>query len=254
MGATSPAAATAPSVAANPTSTPGSDDQPAPATPATLAPAPVAPSNVAFAQPAVTDAIANTAPAEPTAPARHGSANTNPDYSSVAAAVPTASMPASTPLATTAAPVATRADGLSAQPGLAAAFATLRTAPNGAVSLNVALHPADLGAVQVHATFHDGTLNVTVACADDAARQAVTAALPDLREQLGHAAQIDVHIGDGALSQNSGGGQAPPDGQVVDYGQRGPTRSSGGDSHAPPDPSNSRRPDGGGDRGLDRWM
>jgi flagellar hook-length control protein FliK len=137
------------------------------------------------------------------------------------------------------------------QPELTAAFATLRNAPNGSVALTVALHPADLGAVQIHATFHDGTLNVTVACADDASRRAVTAALPELHTQLGNSAQIDVHIGDSAQPQNGDGGRTRDDVPMVDYGR--PTSADSGDEVAVSPTSTSIRT-AGGNRALDRWM
>jgi flagellar hook-length control protein FliK len=70
------------------------------------------------------------------------------------------------------------------QPALGAAVGALRSRSDGSHELTVALHPADLGAVRVHARLHEGTLDVTVSCADDAARAAVTAALPALHQQL----------------------------------------------------------------------
>lgn len=119
--------------------------------------------------------------------------------------------------------------------------------------MTVALHPADLGAVQVHATLHDGVLNVTVACADEASRHAVTAALPDLHAQLGGSARIDVQIGSGAQSQAGSGGRTPDESPVLDRGGNA-ANGSAGDGSAPP-PVQPTTPVGSrGDGGLDRWM
>jgi flagellar hook-length control protein FliK len=60
----------------------------------------------------------------------------------------------------------------------------LRVAPGGTTALSVALHPAEIGSVQITASLAHGTLNVTVACADQAARDAVSAALPALHQAL----------------------------------------------------------------------
>jgi flagellar hook-length control protein FliK len=70
------------------------------------------------------------------------------------------------------------------QPVLSAAVGALRSRTDGTHELTIALHPADLGAVRVHARLHDGTLDVTLSCADETAREAVTAALPALHQQL----------------------------------------------------------------------
>jgi hypothetical protein len=83
------------------------------------------------------------------------------------------------------------------QPALTATLARLRSHGDGSHELSVQLHPAELGAVNVSATIRDGQLTVTVACADAAARAAVTAALPALHHQLSSAGfgGVDVHFG-----------------------------------------------------------
>jgi flagellar hook-length control protein FliK len=83
------------------------------------------------------------------------------------------------------------------QPALTDSLARLRSRGDGSHELSVQLHPAELGAVNVSATIRDGQLTVTVACADDAALAAVTAALPALHHQLSCAGfgGVDVHFG-----------------------------------------------------------
>lgn len=80
------------------------------------------------------------------------------------------------------------------QPTLLNSIAELRARPDGFHELNVTLHPAELGAVHVRATLSAGTLDVTVACADAGARDAVTAALPVLHHELGSMTSLDVRL------------------------------------------------------------
>ena len=134
--------------------------------------------------------------------------STVPDASSrpVAPAAPAAAAP-------TAAYVAAHA-----QPELGDALARLRSSVDGTHQLTVQLHPAELGAVNVTAVLHNGTLNVTLAVSDPAARAAVTAALPQLQQQLSQAgyAGFDLNLGGSAgqhsAAHDSGGGQQSPAG------------------------------------------
>jgi flagellar hook-length control protein FliK len=96
------------------------------------------------------------------------------------------------------------------QPALTSALARLHVGANGTQQLTVQLHPAELGAVNVTATINNGTLNVTVACADQAARAAVTAALPNLHHQLSTAGFSGVDVNFGGPSQQAPQQQADP--------------------------------------------
>jgi flagellar hook-length control protein FliK len=96
------------------------------------------------------------------------------------------------------------------QPALTSALARLHVSANGTQQLTVQLHPAELGAVNVTATIDNGTLNVTVACADQAARAAVTAALPSLHHQLSTAGFTGVDVNFGGPSQQAPQQQADP--------------------------------------------
>ncbi|HZY75128.1 MAG TPA: flagellar hook-length control protein FliK, partial [Jatrophihabitantaceae bacterium] len=96
------------------------------------------------------------------------------------------------------------------QPALSSALARLHVNANGTQQLTVQLHPAELGAVNVTATIDNGTLNVTVACADQAARAAVTAALPSLHHQLSTAGFTGVDVNFGGPSQQAPQQQADP--------------------------------------------
>ncbi|MCU1658454.1 MAG: hypothetical protein JWO57_3110 [Pseudonocardiales bacterium] len=131
-----------------------------------------------------------------------------------------------------------------AQPPLAASLARLRSR-DGTHELRVQLHPAELGAVNVSATIRNGALTVTVACADQRAQAAVTAALPNLHHDLQNAGftGVDVSVGNPPPEQRESPGQtpqAPPDPrhQHGDIGQRDTAERR----HAP------------SDAGLDRWL
>jgi flagellar hook-length control protein FliK len=97
-----------------------------------------------------------------------------------------------------------------AQPALFAALGQLKARGDGSHELTVTLHPAELGSVNVSATVRDGSLVVTVACADPSARAAVADALPSLHHELQQAgfASVDVSLGDGGSA--AGHDQAAP--------------------------------------------
>jgi flagellar hook-length control protein FliK len=137
------------------------------------------------------------------------------------------------------------------QPQLTEALIHLRARGNGSHELTVMLHPAELGAVHVRASLHDGALSVTVACADDSARQAVTAALPDLHRALGDLGTVGLELQNSAGDQSSNGRGANP----------GSTQQPGSDTarrdpmpHGEPDGQQRRRHQTQSDDRLDQWM
>jgi len=95
------------------------------------------------------------------------------------------------------------------QPELSGALARLRSHGDGSHELTVSLHPAELGAVNVSATLRGDQLTVTVACSSDAARAAVTAALPNLHHQLAGAGfgGEDVQFGNPSQGQSQNASQ-----------------------------------------------
>jgi flagellar hook-length control protein FliK len=101
------------------------------------------------------------------------------------------------------------------QPALTNSLARLRQHGDGSHELTVQLHPAELGAVNISAVIRDGQLTVTVACADDAARAAVTAALPALHQQLSSAGfgGVDVHFGGPSHGQHDAPDKQQPTSQ-----------------------------------------
>jgi hypothetical protein len=185
-----PSSATAP---ASPTSTaPAAVALPTPAGPEL----PPEPQIIASSQPV--EAMSSTLSSAPS-PRAHATAaepvpdrpadNTSsaPSLTPVAAVAPLPATSAPAP-APPAAPAQQAAELTpSTQPGLGVALGRLRARADGTHQLTVALHPAELGSVAVTATVRDGTLTVTVTCADRAAHDAVAAALPLLHRDLaGH--------------------------------------------------------------------
>jgi flagellar hook-length control protein FliK len=130
------------------------------------------------------------------------------------------------------------------QPALTAALSRIGTGANRVHELTVELHPAELGAVHVRATLHGGTLDVTVSCADDTARQAVTAALPSLHSQLGSLGSVDVALaGPGTPARPSEPGAGQPHSQNP---QQHPPDASPDDRRPP-----RRQRD---DESFEQWM
>lgn len=167
-------------------------------------------------------------------------------------ALPTPADPAPR-LAGAAVPIATApsepayAAAAQAQPELGAALARLRTRLDGTHELTVQLHPAELGAVNVTAVLRDGTLNVTVAVSDPAARAAVTAALPELQQQLSQAGYsgFDLSLGEGGAQHSAGhaGGE-----------QRQPSGDGGQTSHDEPAAAHQPVRRASRDSNVDRWL
>ncbi len=166
---------------------------------------------------------------------------TAPDQA-LAATLPSTAPIAAAPAPAPSSPTSPAAAPTPAQPHLVESLTRLRSRADGNHELSIALHPAELGAVHVRATLHNGTLTVTVACADDAARQAVTAALPDLHHALGGLGSIDVDPRDAGQRQDQASTDRSPEQQR--------------------DPSGSAEQDGGSRQrqtrqdpdGLDQWM
>lgn len=121
-------------------------------------------------------------------------ATTAPDDASVTSADPRAD--SMTPLLTVPVATATRVDGPAPTSATAAAtpaaqlvqhLAPLRREPDGVHRLTVHLNPAELGPIRVIAEVRGGDIAVHFAGATELGRDALKAALPDLRVQLTNA-------------------------------------------------------------------
>lgn len=114
--------------------------------------------------------------------------------------------PSGAPTTTPAAPAApAAAPGAPAAPPapvttqLVAAVAPFWRGPDGSYSLQLQLHPADLGAVQVLVEVRHGEVNVQLHASDGGSSDLLRTSLPDLREQLEgqglRAGSLDVGTG-----------------------------------------------------------
>ena len=200
-----------------------------------------------------------TPPARSAQPSRHASGaaaatDAGPDYSSVAVRrLDRDSRRGGTPTVAPQRPSA-RATDAPLQPDLSAAFATLRTAPSGSVAMTVALHPADLGAVQIHATFHEGDLNVTVACADEASRHAVAAALAGIARAAGSIRRRSTCTSATARSPRPETVDAPPTTRRWSITATAIRAGARATTPRPTAIGSTTASSSSGDGALDRWM
>ncbi|MDP9394576.1 MAG: flagellar hook-length control protein FliK, partial [Actinomycetota bacterium] len=162
---------------------------------------------------------------------------TEPTPGAVPVATPAAATsPASAPAA--AAPATSGGPPTPVSSQLVARIAPLRESADGIHRLTMHLHPADLGPVQVVAEMRSGVLSLQLAGSNDLAREALRAALPDLRRELAEAGVLS-----GSLDVRSDDSSAPPwqqQGSGTAEGRDGGGRSSRGGAGAP-------RGSGGGD-------
>jgi flagellar hook-length control protein FliK len=123
---------------------------------------------------------------------------------------------------------------------LAMRLVPLRTAPDGVHRLTVHLNPGDLGPISVTAEVRAGAITVHLAGATGAGREALDAALPDLRRHLTEggygscALEIRPHVRDATTPGPTSQQQAsqPDKSQPDQYGQAGFQRQHGQD-HGP---------------------
>jgi flagellar hook-length control protein FliK len=93
-----------------------------------------------------------------------------------------------------------------AQPDVAMILAQLRGRTDGTYQLRAQVHPAELGAVAITATVQHGALSVTLT-PDQAAQQAISQSLPQLRQHLADQGFTGVNVGLGSPQQSGHQGQ-----------------------------------------------
>jgi flagellar hook-length control protein FliK len=260
----------------------GASSWPLPSTPATTLPAPVLATttfaSAATGQPnGLTDSSATTGPDDST-PSRSRAVDLTSDASATVAlasgqpsaaptvtaagpsfaglsalapappAPPPASVPASSLVATP--PPFLRPDPPHVQ--LQAALAPIQGAAPGEHRLTVALHPADLGPVNVVARMEHGALSVTLASTSDGAHDALQASLPQLRHDLERAGFGTVTV---AMDSGSGNGGPGSDGYSRPGNQgRAPAGSGSGEPSGSFGPESPRSNRTSRDAALDRWL
>jgi flagellar hook-length control protein FliK len=123
----------------------------------------------------------------------------------------------STPVAVTTPPPTPFAQ---AQPDVANILAQLRGRSDGTYQLRAQVHPAELGAVAITATVQNGALTLTLS-PDQAAQQAISQSLPQLRQHLADQGFTGVNVGLGSPDQSGqhghGGGDRGSRAQGSDH-------------------------------------
>ena len=129
---------------------------------------------------------------------------------------------------------------------IAAPLLALGAEPAGLHRLTVHLHPADLGPVSVVAEIRGGDIHLQLAGSTEAGREALRAALPDLRRELQQAgfqtASLDVALdfqqeapGQGQPRQQPGPAPAPDRSPAVAVPVPVPAPNRPGDASSPAD-------------------
>jgi flagellar hook-length control protein FliK len=152
-----------------------------------------------------------------------GTTGAAPDASSFAAAAANASVAPAAPVAVTTAVAPTaapdRTPSHAAQ--LAQHIVPLKNGVDGVHRLTVHLNPVDFGPISVTAEVRNGEIHVQLAGATDAGREALRAALPELRQEL-------EQSGTSTLSMDAGHDRGQ--GATPERGGRNHSRSPEGDS------------------------
>jgi flagellar hook-length control protein FliK len=123
-----------------------------------------------------------------------------------------------------------------AQPDVAAILAQLRGRSDGTYQLRAQVHPAELGAVAITATVHHGALTLTLT-PDQAAQQAISQSLPQLRQHLADQGFTGVNVGLGSPQSGQhgqGGGDRQARAQGSDHSSlHGPDAAIGAVERTP---------------------
>jgi flagellar hook-length control protein FliK len=140
---------------------------------------------------------------------------------------------------------------------IAAPLLQVRARGDGVHRLLLELHPADLGQVNVEVRLHSGEMRISLSSGNDAAREAIRAALPQLRTDLASVGLVatDISVNLGSSDASAGQGRQP-DGRQAAVGQHNPgrapeERTAGADRVT----AASTHPRYVGPRtGIDRWL
>jgi flagellar hook-length control protein FliK len=125
----------------------------------------------------------------------------------------------------------------------------LRSGGDGSHSLTVALHPAELGQVNLHVRLAGDVMTIQLASTNESARDALRDALPQLHQELQAAGLPSAGLSLELSGQAPGGSQhfGTPDRPVADFDR------PGREQPAPPAAKQESRARGAGS-GLDRWL
>jgi flagellar hook-length control protein FliK len=166
-------------------------------------------------------------------------------------AAPAPSGPTSATGPSAAPPPATRAP---VHHQIAEPLLALRVSGDGTHRLNIELHPADLGMVNVEVRLHDGAMSIAIASGSTATSETIRAALSDLHRELDVAGLSNVAVSVDTAGPQAHSGHAGPREQA---GTARPTSGSGPRSATGPEPTTAPRSvrNRSADlAGVDRWL
>jgi flagellar hook-length control protein FliK len=155
---------------------------------------------------------------------------------------------ASQPISQPATAQSTMADQLPVSHQLAGPVLSLRTAGNGSHQLTIALHPAELGPVNLHVKIVGDSMAIQLASTSEGAHDALREALPQLRQELQAAG-----LGNVDLSLDLGGAPSGNHAQAGNQAQAGFGQPEAGYQTEQPVRTAPRRSTTT-ESGLDRWL
>jgi flagellar hook-length control protein FliK len=131
---------------------------------------------------------------------------------------------------------------------LAAPVLSLRTAGNGSHQLTIALHPAELGPVNVHVRILGDSMSIQLASTSEGAHDALREALPQLRQELQAAGlpSVDLSLDLGGAPSGGQHAQTGAEQQAPSYRANQPVEQP---IRAPRRPTATTT-----ESGLDRWL
>jgi flagellar hook-length control protein FliK len=168
--------------------------------------------------------------------------------------------PAATPVtapsgSTAAQPTLTPATPQPVTHQLAGPVLNLRASGDGSHQLTIALHPAELGPVNLHVRILGDSMAIQLSSTSEGAHDAMRDALPQLRHELEAAglSSVDLSLDLGA---STSGGSAGSGGAADSRGQGDGARSNANpdQARATTQPHRDDRPRANPDSGLDRWL
>jgi flagellar hook-length control protein FliK len=155
---------------------------------------------------------------------------------------------ASQPINQPATAQSTMADQLPVSHQLSGPVLSLRTAGDGSHQLTIALHPAELGPVNLHVKIVGDSMAIQLASTSEGAHDALREALPQLRQELQAAG-----LGNVDLSLDLGGAPSGNHAQAGDQAQAGFRQPESGYQTEQPVRTAPRRSTTT-ESGLDRWL
>ncbi len=139
---------------------------------------------------------------------------------------------------------------------LAGPVLELRASGDGSRLLNIALHPAELGPVNLHVRLLGDSMTIQLASMSESAHAAIRDALPQLRHELQSAGLSNVDVSLDLNAGSSGGSAGSGDRAAAEAAGQYPGRLAHTDpvTEVLSRPTTTTSSTRAGDSGLDRWL